>query len=324
MRAEEAVQVSQLIYRTYGMTYFNKDVYYPERIVGHNERGDVISVVAVGEDGQVAGHCALERNLDGPVAEIGQAAVNPAHRGRGLLDQMKVALEAEARALGLAGWFADAVAVHTFTQQSNAHHGGHVCGIDLAVSPKSEAFRQIAGEQKQRVSCVLYFHWLNEPQSRRVFVPARHREIVGEIYENLKCPVEFGDEAATVSDHGTLTATFDSGSAVGTIRVGEIGKDTVHAVRHSMRGLIEHSHAKVVEIGLPLANAATPGLCAALEEDGVAFTGVGPHFSPSGDVLKLAYLLKPLERELIKTFEPFAERLVEYALAEQARVRVNV
>ena len=32
MRPEEAVQVSQLIYRTYGMTYFNKDVYYPERI----------------------------------------------------------------------------------------------------------------------------------------------------------------------------------------------------------------------------------------------------------------------------------------------------
>ena len=55
-----------------------------------------------------------------------------------------------------------------------------------------------------------------------------------------------------------------------------------------------------------------------------AFTGVGPHFSPRGDVLKLAYLVKPLEREPIKTFEPIAERLVEYALAEQARVRANI
>ena len=118
MRPEEAVQVAQLIYRTYGMTYFNKDVYYPERIAVHNSRGDVISVVAVGEDGRVAGHCALERGVDGPVAEVGQAAVDPTHRGRGLLDRMKSALEAEARSLGMAGWFADAVAVHTMTQQS--------------------------------------------------------------------------------------------------------------------------------------------------------------------------------------------------------------
>ena len=188
MRPEEAVQVAQLIYRTYGMTYFNKDVYYPERIAAHNAHGDVISVVAVGEDGRVAGHCALERRANGPVAEVGQAAVDPTHRGRGLLDRMKSALEAEARSLGMVGWFADAVAVHTMTQQSNAHHGGHVCGIDLAVSPKSEAFRQISAEQTQRVSCVLYFHWLDEPRPRKIYVPARHREIVAAIYENLKCP----------------------------------------------------------------------------------------------------------------------------------------
>ena len=62
------------------------------------------------------------------MAEVGQAAVDPTHRGRGLLDRMSSALEAEARSLGMAGWFADAVAIHTMTQQSNVHHGGHVCG----------------------------------------------------------------------------------------------------------------------------------------------------------------------------------------------------
>ena len=324
MRPEEAVQVAQLIYRTYGMTYFNKDVYYPERIAAHNARGDVISVVAVGEDGRVAGHCALERGVDGPVAEVGQAAVDPTHRGRGLLDRMKLALEAEARSLGMAGWFADAVAVHTMTQQSNAHHGGHVCAIDLAVSPKSEAFRQISAEQTQRVSCVLYFHWLDEPRPRKVFVPARHREIIAAIYENLKCPTEFAEAAAESPTHGEMTSSLDKGSAVGTIRVGQIGTDSVLAIRHAMRQLVERSHAKVVDIELPMEDSATPALCEALEADGVAFTGVGPHFSPRGDVLKLAYLVKPLEREPIKTFEPIAERLVEYALAEQARVRANI
>jgi hypothetical protein len=61
-----------------------------------------------------------------------------------------------------------------------------------------------------------------------------------------------------------------------------------------------------------------------LEADGLGFTGIGPHFSPQGDILKLTYLVSPLEREPIKTFEPFAGRLVEYALAEQTRVRAGL
>src|SRR3990172_3865383 len=46
----EAVQVSQLMYRTYGGTYFNRDVYYPERVAAQNANGSVISFVAQAED----------------------------------------------------------------------------------------------------------------------------------------------------------------------------------------------------------------------------------------------------------------------------------
>lgn len=325
MRPEEAVQVSQLMYRTYGNTYFNEDVYYPQRIAAQNEHQVLISVVAAAQDGRLAGHCALECNQPGPVAELGQAAVDPAHRGRGLLDRMKEALEGEAKSLQLAGWFADAVAVHTFTQQSNAHHGGHVCGIDLAVSPETEAFRNIAGQQPQRVSCVLYFHWLTQPQLRTVFVPPQHQEIVAAIYENLQCPVEFGQAGSPPpQQHGTLAVKMESGAALATIRAEQIGQDTALTIRHSIRQLVERSRAEAVVVELPLADAATADICQLLEADGLAFTGIGPHFSPHGDVLKLAYLVKPLAKEPIKSFEPFAGRLVEYALAEQKRVRANL
>ena len=82
--ADEAVQVSQLIYRAYGGTYLNRDVYYPERVAAENEREIVLSFAAQGEDGRLVGHYALERSQEGPVAEGGQAVVDPAHRGRGL------------------------------------------------------------------------------------------------------------------------------------------------------------------------------------------------------------------------------------------------
>lgn len=324
MRPDEAVQVSQLMYRTYGNTYFNDDVYYPERIAAQNAHGVLISVVAVGEDGHVAGHCALECEQAGPVAELGQAAVDPAHRGRGLLDKMKVALEAEARSRKLAGWFADAVTVHTMTQQSNAHHDGHVCGVDLGISPKTEAFRNIQDQMAQRLSCMIYFHWLGEPSQRTIFAPAVHREMLAAIYANLQCSANFAeDKSATTSlaKHGTYTVQYDSRAARATIRVTQLGEDTAAALRRSVRQFVEQSRAEVVFADLPLSEAATPKLCELLEEVGLGFCGVGPHFSPQGDVLRLVYLVEPLAREPIKTFEPFADRLVNYALADQQRVR---
>jgi hypothetical protein len=75
---------------------------------------------------------------------------------------------------------------------------------------------------------------------------------------------------------------------------------------------------------LPLSEPGTIEVCETLESEGLAFTGIGPHFSPDGDVLKLAYLVEPLAKVPIKTFEPFASQLVDYALAEQERVRANL
>ena len=320
----EATQVSQLMYRTYGSTYFNADVYYPERIASLNQQQTVLSVVAVAADGQVAAHCALERNQQGQVAEIGQAAVDPAHRGRGLLDRMKAVLESEAQTLGLVGWYADAVTVHTFTQQSDAHHGGHVCGVDLAVSPQSESFRGIARQLAQRVSCVLYFRWLGDPRPRTLFVPPRHQEIATEIYDNLQAPVEFGPLTAPTAEHGTHAVKLSAGKALGKIRASALGRDSVYAIRHGVRSLVEQSRAEVVVVELPLADPACGYIVEQLAADGLGFTGIGPHFSPQGDVLKLTYLVSALAREPIKTFEPFAARLVEYALAEQTRVRAGL
>ena len=137
MQPDEAMQVSQLMYRAYGNSYLNEDVYYPDRVAALNASNTIISFVAVGADGRLAGHYALERDEPGPVVEGGQAVVDPAHRGRGLLDRMKDAALAEARRLQLVGVFADAVTVHTRTQQSDIKHGAHLTCVDLAIAPRT-------------------------------------------------------------------------------------------------------------------------------------------------------------------------------------------
>ena len=319
MRADEAAQVSQLMYRTYGNSYFNEDVYYPDRVAAQNERGTVLSYVAVGADGAVAGHYALERNQAGPVAEGGQAVVDPAHRGRGLLDRMKDFSLEEAKRLDLVGWYADAVTVHTLTQKSNTAHGGHLTAVDLATAPRTEKFGKI-DVQPQRVTCLLYFHWLSKPEPRTVFVPARHRAIVGEIYERLGCAVEFGADCPPTG-HGTLAVSIDAGAALATVQAETIGADTVRLVRQARRELVERTHVEVVYVELPLADPSTAIVAGELEQDGFGLLGVAPHFSPRGDLLRLAYLVEPLAREPIKTLGEPEARLVDYVLAEQKRLR---
>ncbi len=314
----EAVQVSQLMYRTYGSTYFNPDVYYPARVAAHNANGSVVSFVACTQDGYVAGHSALELNQPGPVAETGQAAVDPAHRGRGLLSRMKELSLEEARRRQLVGWYSDAVAVHTLTQKTNVDHGGRLTGVDLAVSPKTEQFSGF-DDQPQRVTCLLYFHWLQTPAVRKLYLPQWHQEMVGSIYQRLECPIEFV-AGAVPEGHGTLAVKVDPAAGTAFVRADRLGADTVHAVRHAKRELVERSAAAAVFVELPLDDPGTASVMTDLEQYGFAFTGIAPHFSPRGDLVRMAYLVEPLQREPIKTFDADAAELVEYVLAEQARI----
>ncbi len=322
MLPQEAIQVSQLMYRAYGNTYFNEDVYYPDRVAAHNANNSVLSFVAVGANGQLAGHYALERGEPGPIAEGGQAVVDPAHRGRGLLDRLKDAALAEAVRMNLVGVFADAVSVHTRTQQSDIKHGAHLSCADLAIAPRNEQFKNISTEQPQRVTCLLFFQWLAAPSPRKVCVPDRHREMLTKIYSNLQCPVEFAVPApAAATGHGTLTVKIESGAACGFIRAEELGADSAQLIRHAKREIIERSHVEAVYAELPLADPATPATADAIEAEGFGFLGVAPCFSNRGDLLRLAYLVEPLQRNPIQTADAFTGELVDYALAEQTRVR---
>jgi hypothetical protein len=233
---------------------------------------------------------------------------------------MKDAALDEARRLELAGWYADAVSVHTMTQQSNIKHGAKLCCVDLAIAPSTEEFRNISDNLRQRVTCLLFFHWLRPAEPRTVYVATRHRDFVAEIYSNLGCTIEFGAPVAATG-HGSHRVSVDSGALKATIRAEQLGADSAHLIRHAKREVIERSHAEVVYAELPLLDPATPYIADELEAEGFGFLGVAPCFGKRGDLLRMAYLVEPLQREPIKTVDEITAKLVDYALAEQVRVQ---
>ncbi|TWT30536.1 hypothetical protein KOR42_54440 [Thalassoglobus neptunius] len=116
----------------------------------------------------------------------------------------------------------------------------------------------------------------------------------------------------------------DSGAARADISVDAIGANTAELIRRARRELVERDHVEVVYVEVPLANAASPHLIEELEVDGFGFLGIAPHFAEEGDLLRMAYLVEPVDRSAIHLLEDVAGELVDYVLSEQSRVRAKL
>jgi anti-sigma regulatory factor (Ser/Thr protein kinase) len=333
VRPEDAIRVAQLIYRVYGYTYARVDIYYPERLAHNIKTGTHVAVVAVAEDGEIAGHVGLMRPNLGLLAELGEVAVAPLHRGRGLYKRMNERLYEEIQRLGLIGFYAEAVTVHTISQEGCEAQGLQPTGIDLlnfrihfkkleTIQPDLGCPDNELGPGPQQEALVFYFNYLVPPETTRVCAPARHREILAKIYRNLGVPVKFL-RPGRAAGSGRLAVHFNPNINTGFIQANRIGADTFPEIERACHDLCVLAGAAVVFLDLPLAQGGTPDLCDAAEAIGFFFSGVRPHFAADGDFLRLQYLNSTLDPERIHLASPFGRELLDYILKDKARVEPN-
>lgn len=331
LQPADAIRVARLMYCVYGYTYPNEDFYYPDRLAHDLETGRHVGVVAVADNGEIVGHVGIERSDLGPLAELGQLAVAPAHRGQGLKKRMGDRLQDEIRRLGLVGLFGRAVTVHTISQEASEARGLHLSAIQLLEVQvgfkKPQTFEFGSGHGNgdlktglRRETLVLYFKYLAPPETKAICAPSRHREMLAKIYANLEAPVEFLESRGPTGVPGRLAVHYDRDTGTGTIRVNRIGIDTLPEIYQARRDLCDLAGAAVVGLDLPLAQGGTPYLCDAAEADGFFFAGVRPHFAPDGDFLRLQYLNTELDPGRIHLASPFARELLTYILEERERV----
>ena len=317
----DAPWVSRVVFRAYGYSYPIEELYYPESIVRLNQAGKLISVVAESEAGEIVGHCALKRPSPAPVAEVGQAVVNPAHRGRKLLQRMHAFLEEEALKQGVAGLAVLPVTSHMRSQHTAGHIGARVCGLVLGLLPHTVLFKKLRNEPlAQRESCLFYFKYLKTPEVSRIYAPEHHKRIIRKIYEHLEVPVAFA-RAAPPTGSGLLEVRYASALGVGEILVKQIGADTSVAVRQARRDLCELAGADAIYLQLPLAQPGAPELCLEAERDGFFFSALCPRFAEDGDALRLQYVNTKINTSMLQIAGPLAGEILHYVAQEGARVR---
>ncbi len=314
----DALAIPELTNRVNGPGYIHAEVYHPRRLLELNETGRLVSVVAVHRKDGVVGHSALERpNLE-PIAETGEAMVLPEHQHHHLLDRMKVALNEEARKLGLAGVFGNAVTHHPFSQRTEERFGGHPASFLLAASPASA--HRIEGSRPQRVSLISYFTYLSEPGGTVAHLPERHRGIVGRIYELLKRRVEFG-RSAEPAGPAKISTSYDPATQQGHISLTEPGTDAAHQIDDARHGLLNNFGAEVIYLELPLDHPASAAVCEEAERLGFFFGGIAPQPPGSGDWLRLQFVKTPIDLGVLQIEGQFARELLAYIASERSRVK---
>jgi anti-sigma regulatory factor (Ser/Thr protein kinase)/GNAT superfamily N-acetyltransferase len=295
MRAEESFELSRCVYRSYGYSYDWDDIYYPDRIRELQESGLMRSCVAVTPGGEFVGHLALTlESSNSPVAEAGQAVVDPRYRGHQLFERMKTFLAERAKEWGMYGLYSEATAVHPYSQKGNLHLGAKETGYLLGYIPASVSYKEIGeGKEGRRGSVALFYMRVNTEPKRDAYPPVAYREGAQQVIEHngLRRSIKNASDVE-MSSSSRVSVNVRQDHNLAFLKVEEPGADLGELVRGRVRELCLQ-HIDCIYVDLPLSHPATAQAGTGLRDLGFLFGGIIPEAhggDMGGDVLRLQYL----------------------------------
>ena len=317
MKPDDSVDLARCVYRCYGYTYANGDVYFPDKVREFLESGLLISHVALAPDDEIIGHIAVRKESpDALIGERGQAVVDPRYRGHGLLNKLISASVEHAKNVGMYGVYSEAVTVHTYSQKAAFSVGARETGVLLGFTPSTMLFKKIKEGHQQRQAAVLFYTRINEEPWRDAYPPFHHQAIIHRIYErnNLRRNVMNAldiKELADIPMSAQLDVRVQTEASRAFMLVAQYGADLEELAKFRLRELCLRK-IDCIYIDLPLSHPATPKFCASLEMLGFFFAGVIPEMS-EGDVLRLQYLNNvDVDLENIQIASDFGKELFDY------------
>ena len=317
MEPADALEISKAVYRTYGYSYAHDYIYYPEKIVAYNASGEVHSALAVTEQNEIVGHCALSLWSDNPqIGELGQGVVVPQYRSQGCFSKLTEYLIGVARSRGLKGVFTEAVTVHPFSQKTALQQGLRDCAFFLCLLTPTVNFKGLEHDSAARGSMLMQFNYLDTPPATAVYAPPRHADMLRAIYANLNsasAPRFLTPPAgAAVEGESVYKINLIRSLNFARIRIDRYGPNVVTDIRLKLRELCLQRW-DVVHLVLNLSDPQTARFCSRFEELGFFFAGILPLGLSSGDALFLQYLNTVCGRSSsVQTASAFAADLVAY------------
>jgi serine/threonine-protein kinase RsbW len=323
---EEAIEVSRCAYKSHGYSFFDDHIYYPERLVEMNRTSEMISAVAVTKDNEFMGHAALLFQYpEDTIAELTFAFVNIEYRGQGALNRLTDYLLNVPKRRELTGIYAYAVSNHPYTQKSLIKYNLKDCGILLATSPASWKFKGISDDTSQRISVVLSFRYMKEPQSLTLYPPAHHRDMIARIYGSIGASHRFVEPEnrteLTAGAESNIYTGVNELESCGEMYVFQYGENILQEIKKVHRQFCVN-HIASINLFLRLEDPLTFSLTKDFEKMGYFFAGVLPQ-SQIGDALVMQYLNNvAFDYGKLVIYQDFTKEMLEYIRAHDPNEKI--
>lgn len=289
MLPHEAVEVSKCAYMSYGYTYSNEHVYYPERLRQLNEEGKMVSLVAVSDSDEIIGHVALIFDDSDPLVPVSDDAfVKPQYRGSGCLNDLGRALISWAIDNGILGSYALAVTSHPYSQKVASKWGYNDTAVLISVDLPFE-FKAIKDECGQRESESLLFVYFRPLKEIEIYAPLHHAKMIIQIYQHqgVQATLLPAPDLELPDQEPVIEVKYDP-SIIAYIKVKQYGRDVTGEISRILKGLCIQ-RTETIYLYLPLNSPYTCLLTHEFEALGFFFAGIIPG-SEGRDLLILQYL----------------------------------
>jgi len=235
---EETIEISKCAYSSYGYTYINEDIYFPDRIWDQNEAGELISLVPVTDDGKIMGHAALEIEERDPLfPQLGMAFVMPRYQGQGCMSRVVPRLINKAREMGFTGIYARGITAHPFSQKSLLKFNLKETAILLSSGPGRE-YKGIDTTKAKRESVVLLSLYLKKISHAHFYAPEKHQPMIKQIYKNLGVEIKFNNPEMgdyVEGNESVISINTENVNNVAHVTIKKYGPDIPDEIKRNLR-----------------------------------------------------------------------------------------
>lgn len=322
LKPEEASTLTKAIRVAYGESYDVRWVYDEKEVARRLAAGTYVSCVAETPEGELLCHEGMSLSDPGDrVGHSGQAVTMPAARGQHVFTRTKRFLMDWARERGMAGMYSEATAAHPYSQRANIELGAHETGFLLGWIPASVSNDAAGDRRRARQSAALFYTKLNDGHERPVYVPERHRAIVGQTLDlcELRGMLAEPPAGAEPAERTELQVEIDSDHNLALIAITQPGRDLETVIAAERHHLFHGAGLDAVYLDLPLENPATALLADHLERLGVSYAGIFPNSHCDGDVLRMQSLHRVrVTADDVAVASDHGRELLDYVLADLA------
>ena len=322
MVASDAINLARCVYRCYGYSYPNSMLYQPKLVAHALHQGLMHSAVAVRSDGEVVGHCALSFSHNGSVIpEVGKLVVDPRYRGHHIADKLALYSKADAKELGLNGYWAACIATHPYSQYDMIASGGGEIGLFINGQPGAVQMEGIQSQAKGRHSLVPFFIPINKDEKLSIYLPERHIPFFTKLMQTMGLKREISSLPEKTNASSIFSIALAKEHTPAHLYVTKIGDDLMDRVARELPAILAFN-PPVVYLDLPLDSPGAIEQIEALESLGFLLAAWLPNFNPISDTLRLQKINDSLvDEKNILCARSEGEFVRDHILAEWRRVQ---